>query len=32
MEYGVPIAEGSLSEIIQHIQLWSTRVDKIPPV
>ena len=32
MEYGAPIAEGTLSEIVQHIQLWSTRIDKIPPV
>jgi arginine-tRNA-protein transferase len=32
MEYGDPIAEGSLTEVLRHIQFWSTRSDKIPPV
>ena len=31
MEYGVPIAEGNLTEMLRHIQFWSTRTDKIPP-
>ena len=31
MEYGVPIAQGPLHEMLHHIQIWSTRFDKIQP-
>ena len=32
MEYGMPIAEGNLTEMLRHIQFWFNRTDKIPPV
>ena len=32
MEYGMPIAEGNLTEMLRHIQFWFNRTDRIPPV